>query len=149
VALTQSAIDAAVLPLTSKILADRDGFSLVVDTGPYYDGGIRGLATSDRKLEENPGDVEQMVRATLRAMAWVRENRADAIQVLQEMLNEDPATTVIYYDHVVADYSATGEVKAEWVQKQLQEMELWGRPARITDEARLVDRRPWRAATAR
>jgi NitT/TauT family transport system substrate-binding protein len=149
VALTQSAIDAAVLPLTSKILADRDGFPLVVDTGPYYDGGIRGLATSDRKLQENPGDVEQMIRATLRAMAWVRENRADAIQVLQEMLNEDPTTTAIYYEHVVADYSATGEVKGEWVQKQLQEMELWGRPARITDEAQLVDRRPWRAATAR
>jgi hypothetical protein len=65
------------------------------------------------------------------------------------MLNEDPTTTAIYYEHVVADYSATGEVKGEWVQKQLQEMELWGRPARITDEAQLVDRRPWRAATAR
>ena len=149
VALKQAAVDAAVLPLTSRILAEQEGLPLVIDTGPYYDGGIRGLATSDRKLQENPADVEQMIRATLRAMDWVRENRADAIQVLQELLNEDAATTAIYYDHVVADYSATGEVKAEWVQKQLQEMELWGRPAKITDGTQLVDRRPWQRATGR
>ncbi len=82
-AMQNGAVDAAVLAPPTNLLARRLGFH---DLLSYRDHGLEyaavGLVTSRRFLQEQPGTVDRLLRASAEGVAMMFQQRAKALAVL-------------------------------------------------------------------
>ena len=85
-ALQARTIDAAVLSPPYNFSAQRQGFNNLVWLGDLLgENPSNGLATTVKKLKEQPDQVYRMLRATVRSMIYTREH---AREVLPMMMKE-------------------------------------------------------------
>lgn len=74
-ALEAGVIDAAMLSVPENILARQKGFNELALSADFLDFPQNGFGTSNKKIKENPDEVQRMVRATLRGLMFVAESK--------------------------------------------------------------------------
>jgi NitT/TauT family transport system substrate-binding protein len=84
-ALQARSIDATVLSPPYNFLAQRQGFTHLVWLGDLLgESPSNGLATTVRKLKEQPDQVHRMLRATVRSMIYTREHTREVLPLLMK-----------------------------------------------------------------
>lgn len=78
-ALKSKSAAAAVLTPPADTVAVEEGYKSLVFTGDVLDLPGDGLVTTEKKLKDNPDEVRRMIRATLKSMAYVKDNPQEAI----------------------------------------------------------------------
>jgi NitT/TauT family transport system substrate-binding protein len=101
-------IAAAIFSPPRSLMLYREGFSKLAVSGeylPHYP--IGGIGVTDDLIKKNPDGIQAFVRATLRGIAYYRQNRAESIKFIAKELkttDESLATQMFdWHQTVLAD----------------------------------------------
>jgi len=110
-ALDSGIIQAALLGSQGVIQGEKAGLKVIVAAADVIDSlAFSGLATSVKKLKENPEQVRRMSRAALRGLRYVWENKTGTVDVIESWLKLDRKISTMTYDLALKSYSRNGEV---------------------------------------
>jgi NitT/TauT family transport system substrate-binding protein len=74
-ALETGILDAAMLSVPENIIARQKGFNELALSADFMEFPQNGFGTSNKKIKENPEEITRMVRATLRGLVFVSDNK--------------------------------------------------------------------------
>jgi len=123
-ALQARSIDAAVLSPPHSFLAQRQGFNNLMWMGEIGGEGqpTNGLSSTVKKIKDQPDQVQRMLRATVRSMVYVHENKDKALPiVLREFPGWDREAVAQAYDFIVRGMSRDGIISASILQEIISE----------------------------
>ena len=110
-ALDSGIVQAALLGSQGVIQGEKAGLKVIVPAADVIDSlAFSGLATSAKKVKENPEQVKRMLRATLKGLRYVWENKNGTVDVIESWLKLDRKTASMTYDLALKSYSRNGEV---------------------------------------
>jgi NitT/TauT family transport system substrate-binding protein len=115
-------IDATMLQIPQNFLAQDDGFRKLAAGADYYRVVQGGLATARATAAERPELVTKVIRATLRAVRWIRTEKKQAIEFMRgpylDLGNERERFTERIYEAAVQGYLPSGIVE-EKLQREM------------------------------
>jgi NitT/TauT family transport system substrate-binding protein len=82
-ALKSGTLAASMLSAPDSLREEKDGFTRIAATRDYVDVPGTGLVVHADKIKKQPGMMKRFLRATLRAMAYIRESPLDTTQMLE------------------------------------------------------------------
>jgi NitT/TauT family transport system substrate-binding protein len=74
-ALETGVLDAAMLSVPENIIARQRGFNELALSADFMEFPQNGFGASNKKIKENPEEITRMVRATLRGLVFVSDNK--------------------------------------------------------------------------
>lgn len=116
VALSAGSIQAAMLTPPYDSMMEKKGFRRLVFVGDVLDYPQGGLATTDKKLQENPAQVKRVVRTMLRSLIRIRQNRDELVPYIAKRWKMDPEFAASSYDTMLRAYSPNGATSPQSIQ---------------------------------
>jgi ABC-type nitrate/sulfonate/bicarbonate transport system substrate-binding protein len=138
-ALQTGQVSAVILDLAQAQDAEQYGARVLLRPSDLPDITTSGLGITESKLRDRPQEIEAVIRAHLRAIRHMRENREDTIAALMDHLEQarDAATTT--YDLGIGAFAPDGIISDAGLQLLIEAASLSSdRPARLTP-AQLAD----------
>jgi len=115
-------VDAAILTLPSDSIAEEQGLRKLVFAGDFLEGLQSGLATSVKKINENPALVQRMARVFVRSLEFSRSRRADAVDFIMKQWQVSRKVAEGSYDLMVKTFSPDGEASEKLVKNLVEEV---------------------------
>ncbi len=115
-------VDAAILTLPSDSIAEEQGLRKLVFAGDFLEGLQSGLATSVKKINENPALVQRMARVFVRSLEFSRSRRADAVDLIMKQWQVSRKVAESSYDLMVKTFSPDGEASEKLVRNLVEEV---------------------------
>jgi len=110
-------ISAAIFSPPRSLMLAREGFFKLAVSGdylPHYP--IGGLGVTDDLIKKNPADIQAFVRATLRGMAYYRQNRSESIKyIVKELKMPDESLAVQMFDWHTTVLADEGRPSQAWI----------------------------------
>ena len=107
-ALKAGAIAATMLSSPFNFLADKEGFSKLAVTRDYVDVPGTAVVVTAEKIKKQPATIKRFMRASLRAMKYIRDNRADTTQLLAREFAMDQEIAALAYRQLLELLSPDG-----------------------------------------
>ena len=115
-ALSAGSIQAAMLTPPYDSMMEKKGFRRLVFVGDVLDYPQGGLATTDKKLQENPAQVKRVVRTMVRSLIRIRQNRDELVPYIANRWKMDIEFAASSYDTMLRAYSPNGSTSAQSIQ---------------------------------
>lgn len=117
--LDRGLVDGAILDLVGTAKAEEVGFRIVQNIAEITQIPLAGLATSERKIRSNPGQVKQLIRATLRGVHYYMDiqNKEEIIPMITKWSKIDSKTASRVYDLGVISHNRDGMPTEEMLQE--------------------------------
>src|SRR5436853_4168250 len=115
-ALKSGTIAASMLSAPHSLRAEKEGFTKIAATRDYVNVSGTGLVAHADKIKKQPEMIKRFLRATLRAMNYIRENRADAMQMITREFGMAPDIAALAYDKLGELLSVNGKVRVDGYQ---------------------------------
>lgn len=112
-ALLADKVDSAILPPPFNFEAEAKGFVRLMAAADVFEGSVSGLTVSIDKLKENPGQIKRMIRAVLKAQAFIKEHKSESVRIMSDWLKLEPSVAAASYDIYVRSFSPDGLVSEE------------------------------------
>lgn len=139
-ALESGIIQAALLGSQGVIQGEKAGLKMIVAAADVIDSlAFSGLATTVKKVKENPEQVRRMMRASLRGLRYVWENKAGTVDVIESWLKLDKKIAAMTYDLALKSYSRNGEVEDRGIQLTADMINAREKVEKKTNVNELVD----------
>lgn len=107
-ALRAGAIAATMLSSPFNFLADKEGFSKLAVTRDYVDVPGTAVVVTAEKIKKQPAMIKRFMRASLRAMKYIRDNRTDTTQLLAREFAMDQEVAGLAYRQLLELLSPDG-----------------------------------------
>jgi len=107
-ALKSRAVEAAVLTPPFDAVGIKEGYRVLARAADVLDMPWTGLATSTRRLAEKPGEVKAMIRAMLKSLQFIRQNRDGSIALIRKEFQLEESLAAHVYDEMVRALSSDG-----------------------------------------
>src|SRR5215510_557524 len=122
IALRTGRIAAALITPPRNFILQRDGFNRIAYSGDYmstYANG--GIGVTDEKIKTNPAEVLALVKATIRALQYSMQNRAEMLKIIPPYLGiKDTALVEQLYDLYLTRQSVDGSVDDSWMRGAIE-----------------------------
>jgi NitT/TauT family transport system substrate-binding protein len=146
-ALEQNIVQGSMFPPPINVKAENGGFPILVKSADYVPSFIVGLGAHKSYLTERPDVLRRVLRASVRGLRAVHEDRAASTQVMQDWVELTPAEAARGYDLVLDTYSKNGILTDPMLQENVAMLREDGsfpddRPAVLTQ---VSDMAPLRA----
>jgi NitT/TauT family transport system substrate-binding protein len=115
-ALRSGTLAASMLSAPHSLHAEKEGFTRIAATRDYIDVPGTALVAHADKIKKQPQMIKRFLRATLRAMHYIRENRADTIQMIVREFGMDQVIASLAYNKLVDLLSADGKNRVDGYQ---------------------------------
>ena len=115
-ALKSGTLAASMLSAPHSLHAEKEGFTRIAVTRDYVDVPGTGLVAHADKIKKQPEMIKRFLRATLRAMSYIRENRGDTVQMIAREFGMAPDIASLAYDKLVDLLSVNGKLRMEGYQ---------------------------------
>jgi NitT/TauT family transport system substrate-binding protein len=115
-ALKSGTLAASMLSAPHSLRAEKDGFTRIAATRDYVDVPGTGLVVHADKIKKQPNMIKRFMRATLRAMAYIRDNRADTTQMIMREFGMDQEIAALAYKSLLDLLSSDGKSRLEGYQ---------------------------------
>ncbi len=135
-AVKSGAVDAAIVTLPSDSIAEEQGLKKLVFAGDFIEGLQSGLATSVKKINENPARVQRMARVFVRSLEFTRSRRGDAVDFIIKQWQLSRRVAENSYDLMIKTFSPDGEAPERLVRILVDEVR---RTQKIEREIALSD----------
>ena len=109
-ALKEGVVDAIIVAPPVDFEGQKMGFNIISRAGDIFQFPYNGLATSVRKISENPGEIKRVLRAMIRANGFIRKNKEGTVQVLVNWARTKPEFAAAAYDSSVGVFSPDGTI---------------------------------------
>jgi ABC-type nitrate/sulfonate/bicarbonate transport system substrate-binding protein len=116
-ALESGIVQGALVGSQGVIQGEKAGLKVIVSAADVIDSlAFSGVATSAKKIKENPDQVRRLLRATLKGLRYVWEDKAGTVDVIENWLKLDRKVASLTYDLALKSYSRNGEVDDRGIQ---------------------------------
>ncbi|MGE5305091.1 MAG: ABC transporter substrate-binding protein [Alphaproteobacteria bacterium] len=118
-ALDSGVVDAAILEMPENILAQQRGYNELLFLGDFAELPQNGFGTSEKKIRESPDEILKMIRATLRGLQfiWEDKNREEVLDIImKEWKISDRKMASETFKHLSRVLTKDASVKPESVQ---------------------------------
>jgi ABC-type nitrate/sulfonate/bicarbonate transport system substrate-binding protein len=112
-ALMAGAVDAAVLSVEQRYIGRDAGLKELFYFGDEVKNSWGTLATTDRLIKEQPKLVAAFIKATLKALRLIRQDRETTITALMKFSGVERAQAARVYDDLIATFTRNGTVDDE------------------------------------
>lgn len=119
-ALRAGSIDATPIDVAFAVKAEDEGFRRLVYLGDLIDLPLSGIAVMDQKLQTQRDQVRRVVRATVRGTRFMKQNRAETVQMLSDYLKITPSQSAKAYDASINSFTDDGIISDKGVQLDVQ-----------------------------
>ena len=119
-ALRAGSIDATPIDVAFAVKAEDEGFRRLVYLGDLIELPLSGIAVMDQKLQTQREQVKRVVRATVRGSRFMKQNRAETVQMLSDYLKITPAQSARAYDASINSFTDDGIISDKGVQLDVQ-----------------------------
>jgi NitT/TauT family transport system substrate-binding protein len=109
-ALKTGAIDATAVDVMLAVKAEEEGFKRLVYLGDIIELPVSGVAVTRAKLVSNREQIKKVIRATLRGARFIKQNRAEALRMMQSYFRITSAQAAHTYDASVRSLTDNGLV---------------------------------------
>jgi len=96
-ALKSGTLAASMLSAPHSLRAEKDGFIKIAATRDYVDVPGTAFVTHADKIKKQPNMIKRFMRAGLRAMNYIRDNRADTTQMIMREFGMDQDIAALAY----------------------------------------------------
>ncbi len=118
-ALKSHAVEAAVLTPPFDAVGIKEGYRSLARAADVLDMPWTGLATSIKRLTENPREVKSMIRALLKALQFIRQNRDGSIALIRKEFQLDESLAAHVYDQMVPALSTDGTASVTAIENDI------------------------------
>ncbi len=115
-ALKSGTLAASMLSAPHSLRAEKDGFIKIAATRDYVDVPGTAFVTHADKIKKQPNVIKRFMRAGLRAMNYIRENRADTAQMIMREFGMDQEIAGLAYKQLLELLSSDGKNRVEGYQ---------------------------------
>jgi NitT/TauT family transport system substrate-binding protein len=115
-ALKSGTLAASMLSAPHSLRAEKDGFTKIAATRDYVDVPGTAFVTHADKIKKQPNLVKRFMRAGLRAMNYIRDNRADTTQMIMREFGMDQDIAALAYKVLLELLSPDGKNRVEGYQ---------------------------------
>jgi NitT/TauT family transport system substrate-binding protein len=112
-ALKAGSIAASMLSSPHSFRAEKDGFLKLAATRDYVDVSGTAVVTHLDKIKKQPELIKKFIRASLRSMAYMRENKAETSQMIMREFAMDQEIAAMAYSQLMDLLSPEGRLRAE------------------------------------
>jgi ABC-type nitrate/sulfonate/bicarbonate transport system substrate-binding protein len=119
-ALHAGSIDATPIDVAFAMKAEDEGFRRLLYLGDIIELPLSGIAVMEKKLQTQREQVKKVVRATLRGTRFMKQNRAETIQMLSEYLRITPSQATKAYDVSISSFTDDGIISDRGVNLDVQ-----------------------------
>jgi ABC-type nitrate/sulfonate/bicarbonate transport system substrate-binding protein len=98
------------VPPPVNVKMENQGYRLIGNTADIVAYPIIGLVTHENKIKSNPDRVEKAIRASLRGLNFVRNNRQETVKVIMSWVNLNEKDAARVYDLSKEGFSRDGFV---------------------------------------
>jgi NitT/TauT family transport system substrate-binding protein len=138
-ALRSGTLAASMLSAPHSLHAEKEGFTRIAATRDYIDVPGTALVAHAEKIKKQPHMIKRVLRATLRAMNYIRENRADTIHMITREFGMDQEIAALAYDKLVDLLSADGKNRVDGYQLLIDFARVAQKVDRPISAAQLID----------
>jgi NitT/TauT family transport system substrate-binding protein len=135
-ALLAGTVQATHMPVPLNIQLKKEGYHELVYAGNILQRPLTGLATSMQKIQKNPGQVQRMVRAFVRATRAFKSERAGFIAFAQKKYGYSKEILEEAYKYLADALSQDGFVDENALQAAIDEARSL---AKVTKPVRTED----------
>ncbi|HMA79296.1 MAG TPA: ABC transporter substrate-binding protein, partial [Candidatus Binatia bacterium] len=146
-AVKSGAIHATLAGPPAPVQAKEMGLNVLASAADTVDFPLAGLSTSTAKIKTNRQEVVSVLTAMLRGLLFVRNQRSDAIALVQKLFKMDRDLAEAAYDQTLKAYSKDGTASAKGIESVLEVARQQGLPRPVT-VADVVDFGPLKEAQA-
>ena len=107
-ALRAGAIAATMLSSPFNFLADKEGFSKLATTREYVDVPGTAVVVNADRIKARPNTLKRFMRASLGAMKYIRDNRAETTQLIAREFSMDQEIAGLAYGQLLELLSPDG-----------------------------------------
>jgi len=119
-ALKAGTIDASAIDVALAVKAEEEGFKRLLHLGDIIDLPISGIVVTDQKLAKGRQQIKKVIRATLSGTRFIKQNRTEAIRMIQSYLRVTPSQAAKTYDSSIRSFSDDGFISDKAVSLDLQ-----------------------------
>lgn len=146
-ALIAGTVQATHMPVPLNIQLKKEGYHELVYAGKILQRPLTGLATSVEKIQKNPGQVQRMVRAFVRATRALKTERANFIVFAQKKYGYSKDVMEEAYKYLIDALSQDGFVDDSSLQAAIDEAKSLAKITKPVSQSDVVDYSFLRAAT--
>jgi NitT/TauT family transport system substrate-binding protein len=115
-ALKSGTLAASMLSAPHSLRAEKEGFTRIAVTRDYVDVPGTAFVTHADKIKKQPNMIKRFLRASLRAMNYIRDNRADTTQMIMREFAMDQEIAGLAYKVLLELLSPDGKNRVEGYQ---------------------------------
>ena len=146
-ALIAGTVQATHMPVPLNIQLKKEGYHELVYAGKILQRPLTGLATSVEKIQKNPGQVQRMVRAFVRATRALKSERSGFIAFAQKKYGYSKDVMEEAYKYLIDALSQDGFVDDSSLQAAIDEAKGLAKITKPISQSDVVDYSFLRAAT--
>lgn len=109
-AVKAGAIDATAIDVAFAVKAEEEGMRRLLNLAEIIDLPLSGIGVTDKKLQTEREQVKKVIRATLRGTRFMKENRAETLQMMTDYLRITPSQAAQAYDAAIGSFADDGFV---------------------------------------
>jgi NitT/TauT family transport system substrate-binding protein len=115
-ALKSGTLAASMLSAPHSLRAEKEGFTRIAVTRDYVDVPGTAFVVHADKIKKQPQMIKRFLRASLRAMGYIRENRADTAQMIVREFGMDQEVAGLSYKLLLDLLSPDGKNRVDGYQ---------------------------------
>ena len=109
-ALKQRVVDIIVISPPADAQMEKQGYNILARAYELFSFPYLGLGTHLRKIKEKSDDIRRVIKATIRANRFIRDNRDEAVRILMAWGKVERDYAYASYDALRNLYNADGAV---------------------------------------
>ncbi|HZR97347.1 MAG TPA: ABC transporter substrate-binding protein [Chloroflexota bacterium] len=137
---------ASVFTPPDDAVAEEQGLHRVPSPAEAIPLPFSGIGANERRLQENPGQVERVLRASLKSLKFMHERPPEAAAIIADATDIPRDVALRALQSMIGTLSPDGWASPEALQGQLESAVAPGEP--LPPEAQVFDPRPLKAAQA-
>src|SRR5207302_223987 len=109
-ACTQREVDVVVISPSADAQMEKQGYRILARAYELFSFPYLGLGTHTRKIKEKPDEIRRVIKATIRANRFIRDNRDEAVHTLIGWGKVEREFAYASYDALKNLFNADGAV---------------------------------------
>jgi ABC-type nitrate/sulfonate/bicarbonate transport system substrate-binding protein len=119
-ALRAGSIDATPIDVAFAMKAEDEGFKRFLYLGDIIELPLSGIAVMEKKIQTQREQVKKVIRATIRGTRFMKQNRAETIQMVSDYLRITPSQAAKAYDTSIESFTDDGVISDKGVNLDVQ-----------------------------
>jgi NitT/TauT family transport system substrate-binding protein len=138
-ALKQRMVDLIVISPPADTQMEKQGYKIMARAYELFSFPYLGLGTHTRKIKEKPDEVRRIIKATIRANRFIRDNRDEAVRTLAAWGKIDGDFAYASYDALRNLFNADGAVPEDGLKLVIDQARRSAKVAREVITADVAD----------